>query len=132
MARGKEPEEVSMERYAALLDQITSAPFDKQLHLQHIDLTKKLGDEQGLEDARNMMATYFPLPEGEPSHHCTDACRLTNESRVAAMWLEWIASRKEKVAAAPADDMTAHVELLELYKRANDDYLCTLALVLLS
>lgn len=40
------------------------------------------------------------------------------------MWLEWISARQDKVAQALKDDMTAHVELLELYKRANDDYLC--------
>jgi len=45
------------------------------------------------------------------------------------MWLEWISARKDKVAQAPKDDMTAHVELLELYKRANDDYLCPFSLL---
>jgi len=67
--KGKQPvgEEDLLEQYSALLDSVTSHPYERQLHLDHIDLTQKLGDEQGLESARDMMATYFPLPEGQCS-----------------------------------------------------------------
>lgn len=76
--KGKQPqgEEDLLEQYSALLDSVTSRPFDRQLHLDHIDLTKKLGDEQGLESARHMMATYFPLPEGKCS-----SCRATERKQ---------------------------------------------------
>lgn len=72
--RGKgTTQEDLLEQYSNLLDQVTAQPYQRQLHLQHIQLTQELQDVQGLEDARNMMATYFPLSEGNPFsvvHNC--------------------------------------------------------------
>lgn len=42
-----------------------------------------------------------------------------------ASWLEWIEDHKAALKAAGGDDMSAHVALIELYRRALQDFLCT-------
>jgi hypothetical protein len=55
-----------LEQYLALLDELKQSAYELALHQQHLQLTAKLGDADGLEGAREMMSTYFPLSEGEP------------------------------------------------------------------
>lgn len=40
----------------------------------------------------------------------------------AELWTEWIQDRKSHLEHN--GDMSKHIELLELFKRANDDHLC--------
>lgn len=54
-----------LEAYANVLEQITLTPYVKALHLEHVRITKELGFGPELENARSLMSTYFPLPEGE-------------------------------------------------------------------
>lgn len=65
---GKQPttEEGLLEQYSTVLDQVTRQPYNRDLHLEHVQLTKQLKDAAGLEAAREMMATYYPLPTGRP------------------------------------------------------------------
>lgn len=62
---GDGTEEGLLEQYSALIDQVAQNPYDRQLHLEHIRLTKELKDQTGLESARDMMATYHPMSDGE-------------------------------------------------------------------
>ncbi|BGP66332.1 Splicing factor [Rhodotorula toruloides] len=98
-----EPDEAAVQEYSALLEQISAAPYQRDLHLQRIQLAKSLGLGDEVEQARQALAGYFPLSEGE--------------------WLEWIADRKQQLPQVPVDDVTPHLEVMELYRRASRDYL---------
>lgn len=65
MASTADADQDVLEQYSALLDKLTATPYRLELHQEHLDLTTKMGDPDGLESARDMMATYFPLSEGE-------------------------------------------------------------------
>ena len=41
-----------LDAYSAILEQIETAPYQRDVHLQHIELTKKLGLPQELDGAR--------------------------------------------------------------------------------
>lgn len=57
-------EEGMLDQYSNLLESISLNPFNLDLHLQHIFLTKELGLDQELNEARQMFIQYFPMPEG--------------------------------------------------------------------
>lgn len=59
-----EPDEAAVQEYSALLEQISAAPYQRDLHLQRIQLAKSLGLGDEVEQARQALAGYFPLSEG--------------------------------------------------------------------
>ncbi|KAK4054023.1 Splicing factor [Microbotryomycetes sp. JL221] len=93
-----------LQQYAQLIDQLGSHEYDRTLHEQHVALATKMNDDDAIEQSWSMLATYFPLRQHE--------------------WQQWIAFRKQQLSQqADSDDMTKHVELLELLQRATKDYL---------
>ncbi|GAA5990216.1 hypothetical protein JCM11641_001820 [Rhodosporidiobolus odoratus] len=90
--------------YSALLEQLATSPYQRDLHLQRIQLAKDLGLEDEVEQARQGLIGVFPLSEAE--------------------WEEWIDDRKAKLPQAGAiEDVAPFLELVELYRRAQQDYL---------
>ncbi|GAA6048750.1 hypothetical protein JCM3770_003941 [Rhodotorula araucariae] len=96
-------EDQRVERYSALLEQLSAAPFDRALHEQRIALAQELALADEVEQARNALAQSYPLSEAE--------------------WTEWLDDRKAALAPAPTDDVTPFLDLVELYRRANRDHL---------
>lgn len=45
-------ESALLDEYSGILEQISETPYQRALHLQHIDITKKLGLPQELDGAR--------------------------------------------------------------------------------
>ncbi|KAK4048669.1 Splicing factor [Microbotryomycetes sp. JL201] len=100
-----ETSEGMMERYSALIDQLSTFPYDRALHEQHVQVTGKLGDASGQDAALQMLAEHFALHEHE--------------------WHSWINLKKQQLDHPAEDDdgVTKQVELLELYQRAIDSML---------
>ncbi|SCV74534.1 BQ2448_7563 [Microbotryum intermedium] len=94
-----ESPEALMERYSTVLAELSERPYDRSLHSSHVSLARTLGDEDGLEQAREMLASYYPLTQDE--------------------WMQWIDDRKAKLNH---DDMEPHVALLELYSKSTRDF----------
>ena len=85
----------------ARLEELTAKPYDYTLHLANIKAASTPDDR---EDARNFMAQMLPLTE--------------------ELWLDWIVEKRTKFEEADAtSSLEAAVEVLELYKRACNDYL---------
>ncbi|BGP27978.1 Splicing factor [Rhodotorula toruloides] len=98
-----EPDDAAVEQYSGLLEQVSAAPYQRDLHLKRIQLAKSLALGDEVEQARQALAGYLPLSEGE--------------------WLEWIEDRKQQLPQVPVEDVTPHLEVMELYRRASRDYL---------
>ncbi|GAA6038706.1 hypothetical protein JCM8097_002356 [Rhodosporidiobolus ruineniae] len=93
-----------VQQYSTLLEQLGATPNQRELHQQRQQLARQLGLDDEVEAARDAEAALFPLSEAE--------------------WSEWIEERKAKLpAAGAAEDVTPFLELVELYRRANRDYL---------
>ncbi|KDE07196.1 hypothetical protein MVLG_02596 [Microbotryum lychnidis-dioicae p1A1 Lamole] len=92
--------EALMERYSSVLTQLSERPYDRALHSSHLALVRQLGDDDGLEQARQMLGSYHPLTQDE--------------------WTEWIDDRRAKL---DQDDMEPHVALLDLYSKSTRDIL---------
>ena len=56
-----------LEQFTELIPQLQVSPYTRDLHLQHILITKTLGLVEELEQARSMLESYFPLTEGSSS-----------------------------------------------------------------
>lgn len=46
-------------RYGELLEALASSPYSRELHDEHVELTRQLG--QGFDEAMGMLNDYFPL-----------------------------------------------------------------------
>ncbi|KAL8280474.1 hypothetical protein RQP46_007122 [Phenoliferia psychrophenolica] len=90
-----------LEEYTALVPQLQATPFSRELHLEHIRIASLLGLTDELEQARELLLSYFPLLPQE--------------------WLDWIATRHALVAEGEPGDLEPHINLIELYKRAVQD-----------
>ncbi|KAI6030527.1 hypothetical protein F5J12DRAFT_296247 [Pisolithus orientalis] len=90
-----------LERLADLLTQLSSNPYDVALHAQHISLAMSLSgmDSQVLE-AREMATNYVAMGDEV-----------------------WIPIIDDKVASLAMEDGVKITEILELYERAERDYL---------
>lgn len=83
------------------LEQLASKPYNYALHVENVKAAQT-DDER--EEARNFMASMLPLTE--------------------ELWLEWIKDKRSKFEQADSEaSFEAAVEVLELYKRACNDYL---------
>ena len=93
----------SLEALSNVLTAISENPHDVSLHAQHINIAETLGDgqqDQAL-SAREMMAGF--LAAGEE------------------VWFPLINAKK---ASVDLDTEEGVAEVLEVYEKAEDDYLC--------
>ncbi|BGP20599.1 hypothetical protein JCM10213_007133 [Rhodosporidiobolus nylandii] len=97
-------QEDPVQQYSALLEQLQQSPYNRELHDDRIRLAKTLGLDDEVEQAREALAGVYALSE--------------------AGWTEWTEERKARLPAAGAvEDVSPFLELVELYRRANRDYL---------
>ncbi|TFK73607.1 hypothetical protein BDN72DRAFT_761449 [Pluteus cervinus] len=91
----------SLDDLANVLTELSEKPLDIGLHVRHIHLAQSLeGDEAGLNGAREMMTDFLAADE--------------------AVWVPLIDSRHKSV---DLDTLNGVEELLNLYERAEEDYL---------
>ncbi|KAA1469781.1 hypothetical protein DENSPDRAFT_835444 [Dentipellis sp. KUC8613] len=90
----------SLEALSNLLTALADSPYDYSLHVQHINLANQTGLIDQIQDARDMMTKFWA---------CTDD-----------IWLPFIEA-KEK--AVDLDTSEGVQEVLDLYERAENDYM---------
>jgi hypothetical protein len=93
----------SLEALSNILTSISETPYDFSLHVQHINVAETLGEgqqEQAL-SAREMMTGFWAAGE--------------------EVWLPLINAKK---ASVDLDTEEGVAEVLEVYEKAEDDYLC--------
>ncbi|GAA5982729.1 hypothetical protein JCM10908_006763 [Rhodotorula pacifica] len=93
----------AVQQYSSLLERLSSAPYQRDLHVKRIRLATQLGLSDEVEQGRLALAQYLALSEGE--------------------WLEWIEERKNSLPQLAADDVTPYLEVIELYRRGSKEYL---------
>ncbi|GAA5845158.1 hypothetical protein JCM3766R1_002090 [Sporobolomyces carnicolor] len=98
-----EPSDELLQRYSAVLEQLATSPFRRELHLERIGLAKELGLADEVDNGRTELADHFPLSEAE--------------------WFEWIDDKKSQLAKPPVQDVEPFMNLVELFRRASRDYL---------
>lgn len=91
----------NLDALASVLSQLETKPFDLSLHATHIRLTQSLGAQEDALAAMEMMTSFFAAGED--------------------VWLALIKAKQETVDLNSVDGVE---ELLALYKRAEEDYLC--------
>lgn len=60
-----EPSDELLQRYSAVLEQLATSPFRRELHLERIGLAKELGLADEVDNGRTELADHFPLSEGQ-------------------------------------------------------------------
>jgi len=93
----------SLEALSNILTSISETPYDFSLHVQHINVAETLGEgqqDQAL-SAREMMTGFWAAGE--------------------EVWSPLIDAKK---AAVDLDTEEGVAEVLEVYEKAEDDYLC--------
>ncbi|GAA6026461.1 hypothetical protein JCM8202_005309 [Rhodotorula sphaerocarpa] len=93
----------ALQQYGAVLEQLSQAPYRRELHVERERLARQLGASDELEQARQARSQYLALTTDE--------------------WLEWIGDRKNALPQLPVDDVTPFLELIELYRRGSKAYL---------
>lgn len=93
----------SLEALSTILTSISDNPYDFPLHVQHINVAEALGDSQQDQalSAREMMTGFWAAGE--------------------EVWLPLINAKKTSVDLDTEDGVA---EVLEVYEKAEDDYLC--------
>ena len=96
-------EAAALEALSNILTSISETPYDFSLHVQHINVAETLGEDQQDQalSAREMMTGFWAAGE--------------------EVWLPLINAKK---ASVDLDTEEGVAELLELYEKAEDDYLC--------
>ncbi|KAI6145673.1 hypothetical protein EDD17DRAFT_1653003 [Pisolithus thermaeus] len=98
---GVDEETQKLERLADLLTQLSASPYDVALHAQHISLAMSLpGMDSQVLEAREMAANYLAVGD--------------------EVWMPVI---DNKLASLVMEDGARVTEILELYERAERDYL---------
>ncbi|KAI6122456.1 hypothetical protein EDD16DRAFT_1570902 [Pisolithus croceorrhizus] len=98
---GVDEEAQKLERLADLLTQLSASPYDVALHAQHISLAMSLpGMDSQVLEAREMVANYLAVGD--------------------EVWMPII---DDKVASLVMEEGARVAEVLELYERAERDYL---------
>jgi hypothetical protein len=93
----------SLEALSSILTSISENPYDFSLHVQHINVAETLGEgqqDQAL-SAREMMTGFWAAGE--------------------EVWIPLISHKK---ASVDLDTEEGVAEVLEVYEKAEDDYLC--------
>ena len=93
----------ALDALATILSSLSLSPFDINLHAQHIRLAQSIQsfDPSHLSAAREMLTTHFPAGD--------------------EVWMPLI---KEKEESVDLNQTEGIVDMLELYSRAEADYLC--------
>lgn len=93
----------SLEALSNILTSISENPYDFSLHVQHINVAETLGEDQKdpALSAREMMTGFWAAGE--------------------EVWLPLINARK---ASVDLDTEEGVAEVLGVYEKAEDDYLC--------
>lgn len=93
----------SLEALSNILTSISENPYDFPLHVQHINVAETLGEDQQDQalSAREMMTGFWAAGE--------------------EVWLPLINAKK---ASVDLDTEEGVAEVLEVYEKAEDDYLC--------
>lgn len=93
----------SLEALSNILTSISETPYDLSLHVQHINVAETLGeDQQGQAlSAREMMTCFWPAGED--------------------VWFPLINAKK---ASVDLDTEGGVAEVLDVYEKSEDDYLC--------
>lgn len=96
-------EEASLDALATLLTNLSQSPYDVSLHAQHVALAQTLEsfDPSQSTAAREMFIAHYPAGE--------------------EVWLPLIQTKESSVDLTTAEGC---LELLELYGKAEEDYLC--------
>jgi len=96
-------EAASLEALSNILTSISETPYDFSLHVQHINVAETLGEgqqDQAL-SAREMMTGFWAAGE--------------------EVWFPLINAKKASVDLNTEEGVA---EVLEVYEKAEDDYLC--------
>jgi squamous cell carcinoma antigen recognized by T-cells 3 len=93
----------ALDALATILSSLTLSPFDISLHAQHIRLAQSIQsfDSSHLSAAREMLMAHFPAGDEV-----------------------WIPLIKEKEESVDLNQTEGIVNMLEVYSRAEADYLC--------
>lgn len=93
----------ALDALSTLLESLSQAPFEVALHAKHINLahTLKSFDPSHLDAAREMFTTHFPAGD--------------------EVWMPLIQEKEERVDLSQAEGI---LDILELYAKAEADYLC--------
>jgi hypothetical protein len=93
----------SLEALSNILTSISENPYDFALHVQHINVAETLGEEQQDQalSAREMMTGFWAAGE--------------------EVWYPLINAKKASVDMETEEGVA---EVLDLYEKAEDDYLC--------
>lgn len=96
-------ESQSLDALATILNALSQSPFDITLHAQHIRLAQSLHsfDPSHLSAAREMFTAHFPAGDD--------------------VWMPLIKEKEQTVDVSMAEGI---LDVLELYSRAEADYLC--------
>jgi len=95
-------ESQALDALATILTSLSQTPFDISLHAQHIHLAQSLQsiDQSHLSAAREMLTTHFPAGD--------------------EVWMPMIKEKEESVDLNQAEDI---LDVLELYSKAEADYM---------
>jgi hypothetical protein len=96
-------ESQALDALATILTSLSQTPFDISLHAQHIHLAQSLQsiDQSHLSAAREMLTTHFPAGD--------------------EVWMPMIKEKEASVDLNQAEDI---LDVLELYSKAEADYMC--------
>ena|SRR6267154_3467422 len=94
-------ESASLDALADTLTRLSTNSYSVDLHVQHIRITKSLEDKDQLLVALQMAANYIATPDD--------------------IWLPIIDA---KTAASDLNTPEGALEVLDVYSRAEEDYLC--------
>jgi hypothetical protein len=97
----KMDEDASLEALAGLLETLAANPYDINAHAQHLALAKASGMSDQAQTARDMLVGFWAAGE--------------------AVWTE---SLEEKAREVDLETEAGVKALLEVYERAEADYLC--------
>jgi hypothetical protein len=95
-------EEQALEALSNVISALSETPFDLSLHKKHIQLALATGMDDQMREARDTLTAYYA---------CGDD-----------VWLPLI---EDKKSAADLETVDGALSVLAVYKRAEDDYLCT-------
>ncbi|EPQ51022.1 hypothetical protein GLOTRDRAFT_66218 [Gloeophyllum trabeum ATCC 11539] len=90
----------NLEALSNLLTRLSSNPYDLSLHIQHVRLASATGMDEQVNEAREMFANFYAVPD--------------------EIWVPLIEAKEKAVDLATAEGVK---EILELYERAEGDYL---------
>lgn len=95
-------EEQILEELSNVISALSQTPFDLSLHAQHIQLAAAAGMDDQAHAARETLTTYYA---------CADDV--------------WLPLLEEKKKTANLNSIDSVLSVLQAYKLAEDDYICT-------